>query len=210
MPPNVPGAWLSHQMPPAKSCWGAGFGTLHSWGGERKGAQRGRHTCLSQVHSLKVSIYSKMMPWFCSETHLCLGVTKEQAVVSKFCLAPSHPQHSFCCVLLVNGHPWTCHSSDTAFPTSQCNPTRDPNRWMSPGNCLDGIFQNVLPFFFQKRWKPKWGTAFMTSKVLWLWNQHANFKVHSMCLGEVTLCTLPLHANTSHLSSFTSSSRCEA
>lgn len=38
MPPNVPRAWLSHQVPPAKSCcWGAGFGTPCSWGGVGRG-----------------------------------------------------------------------------------------------------------------------------------------------------------------------------
>lgn len=69
------------------------------------GAHRGRHTCLSQVHSLKLSIYTETMPWFCSEAHLRLGVTKEQAVVSKSspaCLTSSAHLH---CVLLVNGHP---------------------------------------------------------------------------------------------------------
>lgn len=154
------------------------------------------------------SEYSKTMLWFCSETHLCLGVTKEQAVVSRSCLAPSHPQHSFCCMLLVNGHPWTRHSSDTAFPTTQCSPTRDPSRWMSLENCLGGIFQNVLPFFFQKRWKPKWGTTFRTSKVL---NRETSMPTskYTACVSEVALCTWPLHASPSHLSSLTPSSRYE-
>lgn len=163
MPPNVPGAWLSHQVPPAKSCcWGAGFGTLRGWGGERRGAHRGRHTCLSQVHSLKVSIYSEMMPWFCSEARLRLGVTKEQAVVSKSCPAPPHPQHSLRCVLLVNERPRTCHSPATAFATLQCSlqgTQTDGRAWKI---AWPAIFKMLCPF------SPKREESQSETQALWL------------------------------------------
>lgn len=60
-------------------------------------------------------------------------------------------------------------------------------------------FSKRFALFSQKRTKPKWDTGSMTSKVLWPWKQHADFKVDSMCPGEVTLCILPLHASPSHL-----------
>lgn len=163
MPPNVPGAWLSHQVPPAKSCcWGAGFGTLLGWGGERRGAHRGRHTCLSQVHSLKVSIYTEMMPWFCSEARLRLGVTKEQAVISKSCPAPPHPQRSLRCVLPVNERPGTCHSPATAFAAPQCSLQGSHTDGWAWKIAWPAIFKMLCPF------SPKREESQSETQALWL------------------------------------------
>lgn len=153
MTPNVPGAQLSHQVPPAKSCcWGTGFGTLQSWGGERRGAHRARHTCLFEVHSLKVSIYTKRRPWLCSEACLHLGVTKEGASCCFWilsCTSTPLAQLAFCvtCSWTSLNLPLFIHS----FSNHSVQPTRVPKRWTSLENFLAGNFHNVLPFFSPKR-----------------------------------------------------------
>lgn len=63
--------------------YGAGLGRR-----EKKSTQGQQAQVLVPAHSLKSSIYTEMMRWFCSEAQLCFGFTKEQGVVSKVCPAP--------------------------------------------------------------------------------------------------------------------------
>lgn len=200
MPPNVPGAWLSHQMPLAKSCcWGAGFGTLRSGGGKRRGAHRGRHTYLSSVHSSKLSIYSRMMPCSAQKHIHAWGLQRSKLLFLNPLLHPSHPQytHIVCYWLmdipeLATLQPQLFQLLSAAYKRlKEMDETKQLPCWQ---------FAKCFALFSQKRTKPKWDTGSMTSKVLRPWKQHADFKVDCMCPDEVMLWVLPLHASPSHFS----------
>lgn len=115
----------------------------HCLAGVGRRAHRGRHTFLSWARSLKMSIYTKMMPWFCSEAYLCLEGTK---VVSKPCTElPFHTprQHSLHCNWWMD-----LLEPATAFATPQCSPQEtqtDGWAWKTTWLAISKCFALLLP-----------------------------------------------------------------
>lgn len=143
-----------------------------------------------------MSIYTKRIPWHCSEACLHWKLQrKEQAVVSESCPAPPHPWHSLHSVLLFNGHPWTCHSTSTAFSTTQCSlqeSERDGQAWKTSWLSIFKMFA----LFLQREDKATmrcrlydFQSALTTNTANWLqsWQHVSGWD------------TSPLHASPSHL-----------
>lgn len=144
MTPNVPGAQLSHQMPPANSCWGTGFGTLHNWGGER--------SIQGQAHMLVLSAFLKSEYLYQEDTLALLrsmsafGGYKGRSKLLFLNPVLHLHTHSLHSVLLVNEHPWICHSPSTSFPTTQRSLQASQKDWQGCKASWLAIFKMLCPF----------------------------------------------------------------